>query len=253
MFYVVYSDEKKTGQTTLAYSILEAARRKLGKGNILAVCMDRGEYGKLLAMEGVRIEEGQSLASIANMAYSGGLGEIKSALPEKDGVYFVGNRKGASFVPEDIAKAFFEQAAREFDFVLADMSGGKNNKLNSSVFNVSDGVINVILQDVEMIRDGDFLTGSEIAVVVNRYADIYPRLPDIQSLCGKTKAFALPWCAKLMDMRNRGELDRYRALETEYNAAVGELCEYLFAKQKAGVDTVSHKAQKGGGMFGFLF
>lgn len=252
MVIAIYSDEKKTGRTTLLYMLLRKIRQQAEGIRSLAVCMNQGEYGKLLKMEGIRLEDGQSVSAIANMAYSGEISKLSEVLPEKDGVYFTGNKNSAVPISGEILKAFFEKASHEFPLVFVDAAGGKRSRATAEILDICDGAINVVVQDVEMLRDGKFRTGKDMAVVVNCYRDIYPCLEDVQNMCRREKVFALPWCDRLMDMRNKGEIDKYAACDTDYNRIIGEICGYVLAF--AGLKNDGAKdSPKGTKMFGLFF
>jgi MinD-like ATPase involved in chromosome partitioning or flagellar assembly len=226
----VWSSTKKTGKTVFTYMLASWLMNFLNKDlKVLIACVNFS-YGNLMSM--FSTEKGElNFEDLTNYKVDPhNKFNLLNALARKDNFYFLGSKKTSLTYASRHLKAYeelFEEFKNTFDLIIVDTVSGSENTLTNMIISESSFVLNVLNQDKEILDKYPFITGKELAFIVNKYKGIYPGLKELSTDYGIDSIFALPECSKLQDMKNRGNIEFYLQHETEYNSAIKAVAQHL--------------------------
>jgi len=221
MIISVWSPVKRSGKTLFLYSLVNAIYELANSEiSVLSICLNSGGFGKLLSMFGVTSMQNNASEYISSLVEAKAKINLKDILPHVGGMYFSGTQNRS--LTDKSYGDFIRVAGEEFDLVFIDTISGKRSGVVGEALAASDGVINIVEQDYDILND--FIIGKEIIYVINRYkGDVFPNKEDFEYIFKIKNIHALPECKMLLNMKNKGELDKYPWEDTEYNRTVNKI------------------------------
>lgn len=232
----VCSEDKKSGKSVVTYLLANKIKKSEKDLKILVCCLNLN-YSALYKLFG--IDYGAiGLEDLVNYNF---FEEDKSEvllniIPQSDDIYFLGSyRTTHSYIKKNVEKYYklFGKLQNSFDVIIFDTVSGKGNILTDYVLQKADAMLKLFVQDNESMKklydeEGLHLTyGRETIYVVSKYRDIYPRVSDIKRRYSLKKVFAMEYCEKLQEMKNRGSLHLYPQHDTSCNESVKYISKHI--------------------------
>jgi cellulose biosynthesis protein BcsQ len=231
----VCSEDKKSGKSVVTFLLANKIKKSEKNLKILVCCLNLN-YSALYKLFG--IDYGAvGLEDLVNYNFFEEESEVLlSIIPQSEDIYFLGSyRTTHSYVQKNVEKycKLFEKLQNRFDVIIFDTVSGNGNILTDYVLQKADVMLKLFVQDNESMKKlgdegGVHLTyGRETIYIISKYRDIYPRVSDIKRRYSLKKVFAMQYCEKLQEMKNRDSLHLYPQHDTSCNESVKYISKHI--------------------------
>lgn len=219
----VRSPVEKTGKTVLTYLLAHKFTQQVNSSLRVLICCANAKNGTLRSLfrSTPPVVEMEDLVNIGIVSHGERL-NLYGMLDCHDSIYFIGSlRSGPAFTSRysDAYRSLVHEFKGLFDLVIVDIPTG-NDLLGKIFLEESDGFVNVLPQDAELLKDHVFKTRKDIAYIINKFRNDLPGVEELSEIYGVDRLTVLPYCNRLAEFHKNGRLDIYSRYVTEFNKAL---------------------------------
>lgn len=227
----IWSPIHGSGKTVFTFLLSCRLAQIIKKSTNILVCCTCMTDSDIMGMAGAA-KDSPSLEELVNAGIPSANEDISisNLLCHSGNVSFIDSSKATPLFVKNHSTSYLHLLGylkQKFDLVITDTSSEPANLLTQLAMENCDHVLNITVQDMQLLGKNPPATPKDLAYIINRYAGIYPDKKELSELLGTKNLFALPYCIRLQEMKNRQQLYRYIELDTEYLKEMDKLAGYL--------------------------